>query len=128
MMRCGAGSRASWSVAARASWGPPPGAPPRARPRRAGAGGPGRRAPSARVAVAHGQMPEESLESVIVAFMEGRVDVLVTTTIIESGVDIPNANTLIVYRAESFGLADLYQLPGRGGRVGREGDAGLSGP
>ena len=77
-------------------------------------------APSARVAVAHGQMPEESLESVIVAFMEGRVDVLVTTTIIESGVDIPNANTLIVYRAESFGLADLYQLRGRVGRFDRK--------
>ncbi|PIQ84633.1 MAG: hypothetical protein COV75_01230 [Candidatus Omnitrophica bacterium CG11_big_fil_rev_8_21_14_0_20_63_9] len=64
-------------------------------------------------------MAEGELEGVVVAFMDGRLDVLVTTTIIESGIDIPNANTLIVHHAERFGLADLYQLRGRVGRFDR---------
>jgi transcription-repair coupling factor (superfamily II helicase) len=76
-------------------------------------------APDARVSVAHGRMGEAELEQVMVAFIEGRIDVLVTTTIIESGIDIPNANTLIVRHAETFGLADLYQLRGRVGRFDR---------
>jgi transcription-repair coupling factor (superfamily II helicase) len=76
--------------------------------------------PEARVSVAHGQMAEEALEQTIMAFIEGRVDVLVTTTIIESGIDIPNANTLIVNRADQFGLAELYQLRGRVGRFTRK--------
>ncbi len=75
--------------------------------------------PEARVGVAHGQMPEEELGPVILAFIEGTLDVLVTTTIVESGIDIPNANTLIVEGAERFGLADLYQLRGRVGRFDR---------
>jgi len=76
--------------------------------------------PKARVAAAHGQMDEHELEGVMVAFIEGRIDVLVTTTIIESGIDIPNANTLIVRGAQMFGLADLYQLRGRVGRFDRK--------
>jgi transcription-repair coupling factor (superfamily II helicase) len=76
-------------------------------------------APDARVGVAHGQMGEAELEQVMIAFIEGRIDVLLTTTIIESGIDIPNANTLIVRQAEAFGLADLYQLRGRVGRFDR---------
>ncbi len=76
--------------------------------------------PEARIGVAHGQMAEVELEQVMVAFMEGRIDVLVTTTIIESGIDIPNANTLIVRDADAFGLADLYQLRGRVGRFDRK--------
>ena len=75
--------------------------------------------PEARIGSAHGQMGEGELEAVMVAFIEGRLDVLVTTTIIESGIDIPNANTLIVRQAETFGLADLYQLRGRVGRFDR---------
>lgn len=66
--------------------------------------------------VAHGQMPSESLESIMQDFMEKRIDCLISTSIIESGIDIPNANTLIVNRADQFGLADLYQLRGRVGR------------
>ncbi len=77
-------------------------------------------APQARLGVAHGQMGEHELERVMVEFIEGRIDVLVTTTIIESGIDIPNANTLIVRSAERFGLADLYQLRGRVGRFDRK--------
>jgi len=76
--------------------------------------------PTARIGVAHGQMGEEELEAVMVGFMNGTIDVLVTTTIIESGIDIPNANTLIVRGAETFGLADLYQLRGRVGRFDRK--------
>jgi transcription-repair coupling factor (superfamily II helicase) len=72
--------------------------------------------PEARVAVAHGQMPEDQLEQTMLAFAEGDYDVLVCTTIIESGLDIPNANTLIVNSAHRFGLAQLYQLRGRVGR------------
>jgi len=75
--------------------------------------------PEARVAVAHGQMTEVDLERVIVDFWERKFDVLVTTTIIETGLDIANANTLIIDRAEKFGLSQLHQLRGRVGR-GRE--------
>ncbi|WP_435204826.1 transcription-repair coupling factor [Micromonospora sp. bgisy143] len=75
--------------------------------------------PEARVAVAHGQMSEEALEKVMVGFWEKEFDVLVCTTIVESGIDIPNANTLIVERADLLGLAQLHQIRGRVGR-GRE--------
>ncbi|MGQ9492032.1 MAG: transcription-repair coupling factor [Anaerolineae bacterium] len=72
--------------------------------------------PEARVAIAHGQMPERELSAVMLAFAEGEYDVLVCTSIIESGLDIPNANTIIINRADQFGLAQLYQLRGRVGR------------
>jgi transcription-repair coupling factor (superfamily II helicase) len=72
--------------------------------------------PEARIAVAHGQMPEGELERVMTDFSDGRSDILVTTTIIESGLDMPNVNTLIVNRADRFGLTQLYQLRGRVGR------------
>jgi len=72
--------------------------------------------PEAKVAIGHGQMEEDKLEKVMVDFVAGRVDVLLCTSIIESGLDIPNANTLIVNRADMFGLAQLYQLRGRVGR------------
>jgi transcription-repair coupling factor (superfamily II helicase) len=72
--------------------------------------------PEAEIAIGHGQMPEDELESVMTAFGRGKVDVLVSTTIIESGLDMPNANTLIVNRADKFGLTQLYQLRGRVGR------------
>lgn len=75
--------------------------------------------PEARIAIAHGQMGEQPLESVIVDFWEKNIDVLVCTTIVESGIDISNANTLIVDRADMFGLSQLHQLRGRVGR-GRE--------
>jgi transcription-repair coupling factor (superfamily II helicase) len=75
--------------------------------------------PEARVAVAHGQMGEEALEKVMVGFWEKEFDILVATTIIESGLDIPNANTLILERADLLGLAQLHQIRGRVGR-GRE--------
>ncbi len=72
--------------------------------------------PEARIAIAHGQMPEQELAQVMRRFTAGKVDVLLATSIIESGLDIPNANTLIVDRADTFGLAQLYQLRGRVGR------------
>ncbi|GAB4179302.1 MAG: hypothetical protein Fur0032_19950 [Terrimicrobiaceae bacterium] len=74
--------------------------------------------PGAKVVVGHGQMPEGELDIVMETFVTGRADVLVSTTIIESGLDIPNANTIIIDRADRFGLADLYQLRGRVGRSG----------
>jgi transcription-repair coupling factor (superfamily II helicase) len=75
--------------------------------------------PGARFVVGHGQMPEGSLERVMITFGEGEADVLVCTTIIESGLDIPNANTIIIDRADTLGLAQLYQLRGRVGRSSR---------
>ncbi len=81
--------------------------------------------PRAKVIIGHGQMDEELLEDVMHTFVDGRADVLVCTTIIESGVDIPNANTIIIDRADRFGLADLYQLRGRVGRGGQQAHAYL---
>ncbi|MFI9627141.1 transcription-repair coupling factor [Streptomyces sp. NPDC052042] len=75
--------------------------------------------PEARIATAHGQMSEQALEQVVVDFWEKKFDVLVSTTIVESGIDISNANTLIVERGDNFGLSQLHQLRGRVGR-GRE--------
>ncbi|OLB80288.1 MAG: transcription-repair coupling factor [Actinobacteria bacterium 13_2_20CM_2_66_6] len=75
--------------------------------------------PAARVAIGHGQMSEDQLASVMVDFEAGKHDILVCTTIIESGLDIPNVNTIIVQRSDRFGLAQLYQLRGRVGRSGR---------
>jgi transcription-repair coupling factor (superfamily II helicase) len=75
--------------------------------------------PEARIAVGHGQMSEDELATVMVEFESGKHDVLVCTTIIESGLDIPNVNTIIVERSDRFGLAQLYQLRGRVGRSGR---------
>jgi transcription-repair coupling factor (superfamily II helicase) len=72
--------------------------------------------PEARLAIAHGQMPEDALEQVMLAFSAGAYDVLVCSTIIESGLDLPNVNTIIVNQAHRFGLAQLYQLRGRVGR------------
>ena len=76
--------------------------------------------PEARIAVCHGQMPGRELEEVMLRFINHQIDLLVCTTIIESGIDIPNVNTLFVNRADLFGLADLYQLRGRIGRFNRE--------
>ena len=76
-------------------------------------------APQAKVAVGHGRMDEEELASVMNDFMEGRTDVLVCTTIIEAGLDLPNANTILVHRPEMLGLAQMYQLRGRVGRGAR---------
>jgi transcription-repair coupling factor (superfamily II helicase) len=73
--------------------------------------------PRARIVVGHGQMDAEDLEDVMARFVAGDADVLLSTTIIESGLDIPNANTIIIDRADRFGLADLYQLRGRVGRA-----------
>jgi len=75
--------------------------------------------PGARIVVGHGQMPEGALEKVMIEFAGGAADVLVCTTIIESGLDIPNANTIIIDRADTLGLAQLYQLRGRVGRSSR---------
>jgi len=72
--------------------------------------------PDARVGVGHAQLTDEALENVMLGFMDGRIDVLVSTTIVENGLDVPNANTLIVHRADKFGLSQLYQLRGRVGR------------
>jgi transcription-repair coupling factor (superfamily II helicase) len=72
--------------------------------------------PEAKISIGHGQMDEDKLEKVMVDFVAGRIDVLLCTSIIESGLDIPNANTLIINRADMFGLAQLYQLRGRVGR------------
>jgi len=82
-------------------------------------------APRARVAVAHGQMREQDLEAVMGRFVRGEVDILVSTMIVESGLDVANANTMIVDRADRFGLAQLYQLRGRVGRSHRRASAYL---
>src|SRR5690606_32150209 len=75
--------------------------------------------PDARIAVGHGQMSEDELEKTMLDFMSHKYDVLVATTIVENGLDIPNANTIIVNRADRYGLAQLYQLRGRVGRSDR---------
>ncbi len=72
--------------------------------------------PKAKIAVGHGQMSPKLLEEIMIKFLEGEIDILVCTTIIESGIDVPNANTLIINRADRFGLSDLHQLRGRVGR------------
>jgi len=72
--------------------------------------------PHAGIEEAHGQMPAHELENIMIGFIKGRIDVLVSTAIVQSGIDIPNANTIFVNRADIFGLADLYQLRGRVGR------------
>ncbi len=84
--------------------------------------------PEARVAIAHGQMDEGSLEQVVVDFWEGRFDVLVCTTIIESGIDMPTVNTLVVERADLLGLGQMHQLRGRVGRSGQRAYAYLFHP
>jgi len=76
----------------------------------------GKLAPKARVVVGHGQMSEKELESVMFKFVRGEADVLVSTTIVENGLDIPRANTILINRADRFGLSELYQLRGRVGR------------
>jgi transcription-repair coupling factor (superfamily II helicase) len=76
--------------------------------------------PDARVAVAHGQMPPEALENIMMAFANYDYDVLLSTTIIESGLDIPNANTIIINSAQNFGLSDLHQMRGRVGRSNKK--------
>ncbi len=78
-----------------------------------------RLAPEARIGVAHGKMPPRKLDEVMTAFVDGQLDVLVSSSIIENGLDVPNANTLIVDRADNFGLAQLYQIRGRVGRSDR---------
>jgi transcription-repair coupling factor (superfamily II helicase) len=79
--------------------------------------------PEARIAVAHGQMGQDALEKIMVGFWQNDYDVLVSTTIVESGLDIPNANTLIVERADTFGLSQLHQMRGRVGRARERGYA-----
>ena len=81
--------------------------------------------PEAKIGVAHGQMPEKDLEQVLMSFIEGKTQVLVTSTIIENGLDIARANTIIINRADCFGLAQLYQLRGRVGRSKERGYAYL---
>jgi transcription-repair coupling factor (superfamily II helicase) len=76
--------------------------------------------PGVKTCVGHGQMPPEALEKVILDFMHGDYDVLISTTIIENGIDIPNANTIIINQAQNFGLSDLHQLRGRVGRSNRK--------
>jgi transcription-repair coupling factor (superfamily II helicase) len=81
--------------------------------------------PSARIGIAHGQMPEGELESTMLTFNNAEIDILVCTTIIESGLDIPRVNTILIENAESFGLSQLYQLRGRVGRSGIQAHAWL---
>ena len=76
--------------------------------------------PEARIVIGHGQMDKDDLEVVMHTFVKGEADVLLATTIIETGIDIPNANTILIDRADRFGLADLYQLRGRVGRAGEQ--------
>ena len=84
--------------------------------------------PKARVAVGHGKLPAEQLEKLIMDFIYGEFDVLVSTTIVENGIDIPNANTIIVDNAQNFGLSDLHQLRGRVGRSNQKGYCYLLSP
>ncbi|MDD5634621.1 MAG: transcription-repair coupling factor [Candidatus Omnitrophica bacterium] len=85
----------------------------------------GKLAPKARLMIGHGQLSSKVLEKTMLKFIRGEVDILVCTTIIESGIDIPNANTMIINDADKFGLADLYQLRGRIGRFDRQASAYL---
>ena len=80
--------------------------------------------PDVRISFAHGQMKEKELEDVMFSFINKEVDVLVTTTIIETGLDIANVNTMIIHDAENFGLSQLYQLRGRVGRSDKTAYAG----
>jgi transcription-repair coupling factor (superfamily II helicase) len=75
--------------------------------------------PHARIVVGHGQMPPDEIDAIFHQFKQGEADILVATTIVENGVDIPNANTILIDRADAFGMADLYQLRGRVGRWNR---------
>jgi transcription-repair coupling factor (superfamily II helicase) len=75
--------------------------------------------PQARIVVGHGQMPPEEIDAVFHAFKSGQADILVATTIVENGIDIPNANTILIDKSDQFGMADLYQLRGRVGRWNR---------
>ncbi len=75
--------------------------------------------PNARVVIAHGQMNEKEMETAVLDFVDYKYDVLVATTIIENGIDIPRANTIIINRADNYGLSQLYQLRGRVGRSNR---------
>lgn len=84
--------------------------------------------PRARIIIGHGQMPGDELENVMVGFIEGDYDVLIATTIIESGLDIPNANTIIINNAHHFGLSDLHQMRGRVGRSNKKAYAILFAP
>ncbi|MGB1503851.1 MAG: helicase-related protein, partial [Ilumatobacteraceae bacterium] len=84
--------------------------------------------PEARIAIAHGRMDEATLEQVVIDFWEGRYDVLVCTTIIESGIDMPTVNTLVVERSDLLGLGQLHQLRGRVGRSGQRAYAYLFHP
>ena len=90
--------------------------PAHRRPRRDRRSSCAQQVPEVKVVVAHGQMPPGELDDIMNAFYDGQYDVLLSTTIVESGLDIPTANTLIVHRADMFGLAQLYQLRGRVGR------------
>ena len=76
--------------------------------------------PDAKIAIGHGQMKGEDLERNVLDFMEGKYDILVSTTIVENGLDVPNANTIIIDQAQNFGLADLHQMRGRVGRSNRK--------
>src|SRR5258708_14636110 len=76
--------------------------------------------PDSRIGIAHGQMDGDRLEKVMIKFIEGEYDVLVSTNIIESGLDIPNSNTIIINNAHLFGLSDLHQMRGRVGRSNKK--------
>lgn len=79
-----------------------------------------RRIPDARIAIGHGQMDPEKLEGIIFGFVNYDYDILIATSIIENGIDIPNANTIIINQAQNFGLSDLHQLRGRVGRSNKK--------
>ena len=76
--------------------------------------------PDAKIGVGHGQMEGRKLEELMLQFMEGHFDVLVSTTIVESGLDVPNANTIFINNANNFGLSDLHQMRGRVGRSNKK--------
>ena len=76
--------------------------------------------PDARIAVGHGRMEGRKLEQVLLNFMNGNYDILVATTIIENGLDVPNANTMFINNAHNFGLSDLHQMRGRVGRSNKK--------